>query len=173
MSTTSPQGRYHDLLTGPAGLVDDRGWRSNLVVDTGRVLLAAFVSRQSNSRGITRLVVGRGSPAWDSAGIPAPTRNDTQLVDPSPHVVRFGDLAIDFIDESGAVVAGPEPAIRIEFTFPPGRPVVPPGEDTYPLREFALFGRFGGEQRMINYVRHPVIHKGPDDTLTRTVRLVF
>jgi hypothetical protein len=41
------------------------------------------------------------------------------------------------------------------------------------LREFGLFGELRGSPYMIDLVRHPVINKGPDDTLERVIRLAF
>ena len=41
------------------------------------------------------------------------------------------------------------------------------------FRSNSIIRNFGGEDYMINYVRHPVIHKQADDTLTRTIRLEF
>jgi len=54
----------------------------------------------------------------------------------------------------------------------PGFPA-PVEFNTYPLREFGLFGIFAGQPFMINCVRHPVIYKDLSATLVREIKLYF
>ena len=48
-----------------------------------------------------------------------------------------------------------------------------PDQDVYALREFGLFGGFEEQRFMINCVRHPVIEKHREMTLTRRIILEF
>lgn len=165
----SPRGRYRDRLLTAEGRVMDRGWRSNTVVDRARFLIAAFM-RGDGPSGITRLLVGRGDAAWDSASPGSPPRSTQQLLDPAPFEVALSPAAIEYLDAAGEPTAGPTNRLRVVVTLGANEPA---GPDPYPLREFGLFGSFGGEPYMINYVRHAVIHKPADATLERTIQLVF
>jgi hypothetical protein len=169
---TSPHGSYRDRLVTAAGEVVERDWRSNLVVDGCRILLAGFM-KGDGPQGIQFALVGRGDPTWDVSGIPAPQRVDTAPVDPNPFSVAITAAQIGYIDAAGSVSAQPTPRLEVTLTLPAGQPPLDPGESSFPLREFALFGRFGATATMINSVRHPVLRKAPGDVLTRTVRLVF
>ncbi len=168
-SDPSPKGSYRDRLIAPDGHVLDRGWRSNLIVDRGRILIAGFV-RGDGATGIQRLSIGRGLAEWDAAPPEAPAPTTQQLVDPAPFDVPLTAADIEYLDAGGEPTPGPTNRLRLVITLGENEP---PGEDPYPLREFGLFGDFGGEPYMINYVRHAVIHKAAADTLERTIRLVF
>jgi hypothetical protein len=165
----SPQGFYRDRLVGPDGTVHDRGWRSNLIVDRGRSLLAGFM-RGDEAEGVRRLLVGRGEAGWDAAAPPAPPRSTQRLTDPAPFGIAVPAAGITYLDAAGNPTAEPTHRLRIVVTLGENEP---PGEDPYPMREFGLFGRLGGAPYMINYVRHPVLAKAADATLERTIRLVF
>jgi hypothetical protein len=168
----SPHGIYRDRLVTASGKVLERDWRSNLVVDGCRILLAGFM-KGDGPQGIQFALVGRGDPSWDVNGIPAPQRVDTAPVDPNPFSVAIGTAQITYLDAAGGVSAQPTPRLEVTLTLPAGQPPLDPGASTFPLREFALFGQIAGTATMINSVRHPVLFKAPDDVLTRTVRLVF
>jgi hypothetical protein len=168
----SPRGVFRDRLTTKAGHVVDWEWRSNLVVDGCRILLAGFM-KGDGPQGIQRLDIGRGDPSWDVTGIPPPERVHTGLVDPNPFSVAIPSGDIEYLDASGAVSADPTPRLQIAVTLPAGHPPPDPGEDAFAMREFALFGTIGGDDTMINSVRHPVVFKAAGDVLTRTIRLVF
>lgn len=174
------KGRYRDILTEPGrGVVFDSGWNSNTIVDRCRMLLAGFM-RSDTSSGIQYLAVGRGDESWD-AGIPLTGLETTiallnQAPDAAPpyeHPIAVDDLTFNYLDASETPVGGPTPRLQITATLPPGVPQPLGAGTTYPLREFGLFGRFGGTDYMINTIRHPVIHKGPTATLIRVVRLYF
>jgi hypothetical protein len=169
---TWPDGKYHDRLIRAGGEVVECAWRSNIVVDRCRLLLAAFMKGDAAALGIQSLTIGRGDAAWDSAPV-APTPGIEQLVDTTPVTIPIAAGDMRYLDTTGSVTPGPTQRLQITVTFAPGAPPPPAGETTYPLREFALFGKFGGERYMIDYVRHPVIHKAPGDTLVRTIRLMF
>jgi hypothetical protein len=169
---TWPDGKYRDRLLRADGSVRDFGVRSNIVVDRCRQLLSAFMRGDSAASGIQSLALGRGDPAWDTQAVP-PLASTEQLVDGAPVVIAVASSDISYLDASGTPVAGPTPRLQITVTLAPGTPPPPLGETSYPLREFALFGAIGGDEYMIDCVRHPVIHKGAADTLVRTIRLVF
>jgi len=171
-STTWPQGTYQDQLIRDGKVVRDAGWHSNIVVDRCRHLLTAFMRGDAAASGIEALDVGRGDPAWDATPLP-PSPGTVQLVDLAPVTIPVAAADMSYLDAAGSAVPGPTHRLQIVITLAPGTPAPPMGETTYPLREFALFGDFGGERYMIDYVRHPVIHKGAGDTLVRTIRLVF
>lgn len=166
-----PKGIYHDRIITAQGRAIDFGWRSNIIVDRCRYLLAAFMKGDSPN-GIQLLAVGRGLESWDQTPEP-PSRTEQQLTDREPYRIPVESSQIEYLDATGAPTAGPTHRLQVTVTLEPGTPPIEDGETTYPLREFGLFGRFGGKEYMIDYVRHPVIRKGADDTLVRTIRLVF
>lgn len=166
-----PKGIYHDRLRTVDGLVTNLGWRSNLVVDRCRSLLAALM-RGDAERGLRLLMLGRGEDAWDDVPPDAPEPDDEALIDPNPFEIELSDEMITYLDEAGNPTEAKTHRLEISLTLEPGTPPLD-GEESFPLREFGLFGEVDGEAHMIDYVRHPVIHKQADDTLTRTIRLIF
>ncbi len=167
-----PDGQYYDRLIRADGGITECGWRANIVVDRCRRLLAAFLKGDSAALGIQSLEVGRGDAVWD-ATLPAPTAGIEELADTAPVTIPIAASDMSYLDAAGSVTAGPTQRLQITVTLAPGTPPLSGGETSYPLREFALFGNFGGTPYMIDYVRHPVVHKGALDTLVRTIRLVF
>lgn len=166
-----PIGRYRDRLVQAGHSPLDFGWTHNLIVERCRVLLAALVKGDPGG-GIQEIHIGRGEAAWDEDG-PPPAAADTEaLVDANPVVIPIAPDAITFLDATGASAETPSPHLEVTVELGAGVPAPDPG-GTFPLREFGLFSQLGDEIAMIDYVRHPVIHKGPDDTLTRTIRLHF
>jgi len=164
-----PRGCYRDRLLFSDGEVIVWEWRSNLVVDTARLLIAGFM-RGDGPSGIQRLLIGRGQAEWDLGSTPQPVRSNHELIDPSPFEIVLTSNEIKYLDAAGNPTPGPTPRLRVVVTLGAGEP---PGDDPYPLREFGLFGSFGGDAYMINYVRHGVIQKPGDATLERTIQLVF
>ncbi|HET7461555.1 MAG TPA: hypothetical protein VFJ82_09900 [Longimicrobium sp.] len=175
MQSTLPplRGIFRDVLVGPDGHTRyDSGWTNNTVVDRGRALLAAFLAN-GPTQGIRFLAVGRGLPQWDTDGTPAPDPAAIDLLDRYQPAIPVGDLNVAFLDDGGNVVQGPTTRLQVTATLEAGYPAVPEGETAYPLREFGLFGEFGGGPFMINSVRHGVIQKDPASTLIRVIRLTF
>jgi hypothetical protein len=170
----APKGIYHDTLVARAGNVIDFGWRSNVIVDRCRELIASFMKGDAPA-GIQFLAVGRGDSNWDTDPPPSPSPSTQQLADSSPVVFNAGTpaLEIEFLGPDGNPVPGPTSRIEVTATIDPGTLPLAPGETTYPLREFGLFGDLGGTDFMIDYVRHPVMHIAATDTLRRRIRLVF
>jgi hypothetical protein len=171
------KGIYRDIMTAPDGTVlHDSGWHSNTIVDRCRILLAGFI-RNDTTSGIQHLQVGQGNASWDANGAPAPTAGATALVAPAADApIAFANLEVAYLSSGGTTLPAtdpPTPQIQITATLPAGYPAPLAGGSIYPLREFGLFGRFGGTLYMINNVRHPVIFKEASTTLTRIVRLYF
>lgn len=168
-------GLYRDRLwtraqrspTAQLHSVRDLGWRSNIVVTQARRALAAFMKGEDDVLGIRAIQVGGGDAAWDEEGATPPQASMTALVSPideraiAPEQIRY-------LDSTGEPSEEPTTRIQVTVTYGPGEPA-----PDVALREFGLFGERAGGAYMINAVRHPVIHKGPDDTLERVIRLSF
>jgi len=167
----APRGIYRDRLIAAQGRTIERGWRANIVVERCRMLLASFMKGDA-ADGVQMLKVGRGLTQWDDGPEP-PVNTAEQLTDPSPFTILVEPSQMVYLDAGGAPVAGPTHCLEITVTLGPGVPPLGGGETSYPLREFGLFGLFGSEEYMIDYVRHPVIHKQAADTIERTIRLIF
>ena len=166
-----PDGKYWDVLYKAGGGLLDYGWRSNLIVDQCRELLAAFMLGDAAS-GIQEIRLGRGQTSWDSASPPATNPGISALTDTSPVTIGAGSLQLEYIDAVGGISTTPGHRIQVTLTLTSG--VLPiSGGDVFPLREFALFGELAGNPCMIDYVRHPVMNIAADDTLVRRIRLVF
>lgn len=169
-----PEGVYNDrIITGEERVVD-LGWRSNIIVDRCRYLLASFMSGVRATRGVHFLAVGKGEEDWDTTVPPAsPQRDQIALTDPHPFRIRISPRQMVYLDAAGNPTNNPSNRIQVSVILKPGTPPISEGETSYSLREFGLFGRLGRENYMIDYVRHAVIHKQADDTLIRTIRLIF
>jgi len=167
-----PHGMYRDRLVTASRRQMDRGWQSNRIVDRCRTLIAGFM-RGDRSLGIQQLQIGRGLAEWDEAPPAGPPATVQQLTDTAPFVVSLTPRQIRYVDAGGVPDRHPTNRLEIVVTLAANEPPLRRGETDYAMREFGLFGDFGGEAYMINYVRHPVLHKQAGDTLTRTIRLVF
>jgi hypothetical protein len=170
----SMRGIYRDRLKGADGqLLYDSGWVPNTIVERCRILLTGFMKNEP-SNGIQYLAVGQGLKDWDITGAPVPdTKTTTDLVNRFKPTVPVANLDLVYLDESANAVIGPTNHLQITAALPPGYPAPIPPLNTYPLREFGLFGRFGGVDYMINSIRHPVIHKDASATLIRVIQLHF
>jgi len=180
----SIKGIYRDVLKDRDNrIIFDGGWRSNLIVNGCRTLLAAFMKNDQTRQvlGITSLRVGPGESSWDVSGAPAPTADLNGLVEASdePDIfnVDVGNLEIRFLDENDTEVLFPTNRLQISAALGVNEPPLDTGQTAYPLREFGLFGQYveGGvvTDYMIDCIRHPVIHKDANTTLLRVVRLYF
>jgi len=168
------RGIYRDILKGDDGIImHDSGWVSNAIVDRCRILLAGFM-RNESSNGIQYLAVGEGLEQWDTTGAPAPNPGSTtDLENRFTPTIPVQDLVLAYLDPNEDEVAGPTHRLQVTATLNPGYPdPIPPG-NTYPLREFGLFGQLDSTDFMIDAIRHPVIHKDASSTLIRVVRLFF
>lgn len=169
-------GLYQDRLVKPDGRTFDYGWRSNLIVDRCRHLLAAFM-KGDDAAGLQYLALGRGEATWDTTPPAPPGAGIQQLVDPSPVTIASGDMMLAYLDAAGNEAVAPTHHLQVSVTLEPGALPIEEGATSFPLREFGLFGRFSAgsqtEDYMIDYVRHGVIPVGADDTFERKIRLVF
>lgn len=167
-----PEGKYRDRLN-VGGKKIDFGWRSNVVVDQCRALIAAFI-RGEATFGIQHIALGVGDVNWDDVAYESPLVSTFELVDSAPQTILIADaeLQVEFIDLVGSVSLAPTNRLLVTATIEGSNLGLLPGE-TFPLREFALFGRLGVDNYMIDYVRHPVMNIGIDDVLTRQVRFIF
>ncbi|RJX31914.1 MAG: hypothetical protein C4531_06900 [Desulfurivibrio sp.] len=167
------KGIYRDILHSADGSVThDSGWVCNTIVERCRILLAGFMKNDPTD-GIHHLSFGQGLAAWDSAGLPAPDPAATGLVTPYNPPIAAANLTMTYLDEDNNEVAAPTSRLQITAILAPGYPAPLAPLTTYPLREFGLFGRFGGTDYMINSIRHAVIHKDASATLIRMIRLFF
>ncbi len=167
------KGVYNDrIITGKERVVD-LGWRSNIIVDRCRYLLASFMRGDRATRGIHFLAVGKGEEDWDTVPPASSQRDQIALTDPHPFHIRISPRQMVYLDTAGNPTNVPSNRIQVRVILKPGTPPISEGETSYALREFGLFGRLGRENYMIDYVRHAVIHKQAEDTLTRTIRLIF
>lgn len=171
MARTGPQGCYGDRIVTETGETIDLGWRSNLIVDGCRVMLATRM-RVDRSTGIQMLLVGRGLDEWDSEPPLPASRETNSLVDPNPFRIILSAREIRYLRADGTLSNAPTSRLQITATLEPGEPPISDGDDV-PLREFGLFGKVRNRRTMLNYVRHPVIHKKAGDRLVRTIRLEF
>ena len=166
------KGSYHDQIITAQGQALDLGWHSNIIVDRCRYLLAAFM-KGDRAMGIRLLAVGKGIKSWDIQPPSPPLKTRQRLIDPNPFKIVIKRSQIKYLDPTGNPTNSPTNRIQIIVTIKPGVPPIEGEGDTYPLREFGLFGRFMNKDYMIDYIRHPVIHKQADDKLVRTIRLIF
>ena len=171
----SIKGIYRDILKGKDGdIAYDSGWVSNTIVDRCRMLLAGFVKNDpSDAAGIQFLAVGQGLEVWDTTGAPLPAPATIDLENRYEPPIIVAELDMVYLDGDDSVVAGPTNRLQITATLEPEYPAPLPPLSTYPLREFGLFGSLDGTDYMINYIRHPVIHKDKSATLIRVLRLYF
>ena len=164
------KGIYRDILKRKdETIIYDSGWASNTIVDRCRMLLAGFM-KNDPSDGIQYLAVGRGLQVWDTTGAPVPnTETTTNLIDRFDPPIQVSDLVIVYLNDDETISTTPTTRLQITATLPTNYPT----PETYPLREFGLFGRLNGVDFMINNIRHPVIHKDSSSTLIREIRLSF
>jgi len=175
MPELTVKGIYKDELLDAGGRVlFDSGWKSNLIVLRCRMLIAGFMKNEARVLGIQTLQFGRGLESWDANPPAAPDPLTTTLVDKTPFVLSSGpSLVLQYLDNADNVLAaGPSTRIQIVATLGPGQPAAVTG-NTYPLREFGLFGKLGDQDFMIDYVVHAVIQKDITVTLERKIRLIF
>jgi hypothetical protein len=174
MSAIVIEGIYRDRLMGPAGeLVLDSGWRHNMIALQGRRLLAGFMKNEATAQGVQSMKIGRGDPAWDAVSPPeADATAIVQLVDPTPFVINGANLTLQYLTPTDTPTPNVTNRVQITATLGPGQPT-PATQPPYQMREFGLFGRMGGSDFMIDYIRHPLIEKDGLLTLERKVRLIF
>lgn len=165
-------GQYRDIIRRNHGRIRDYGWRSNIIVDQGRVLLAAFMAGQTVT-GVNRIELGRGNPDWDTQSSPltAPSPQTDSLVDGEPVGLSIDPGNITFIDTEGNAVSEATHTVEVAVTITVDD--LSTWSEPWALREFALFGQIGDDRLMIDYVRHPALALTADGELSRRIRLAF
>ncbi|MBA2669175.1 MAG: hypothetical protein H0U67_02255 [Gemmatimonadetes bacterium] len=163
-------GRYCDTVVDHAGVHHVHPWRSNLVVATCDLLLAALLRRQEGIAGILFWAVGEGEREWD-ARLPSPRTTNTRLARELARQALRADQIV-YLDPSGNPSEAPTARLEVTAEFA-GSDFG--AEGTQALREFGLFGGDATEAPdtgfMINQVIHPRIDLGPEDTLLRRLQL--
>ena len=175
-------GSYRDIMRGPnKNLIYDSGWHKNQIVDQCPELVAALMIRfdgyeENNPSGIRFLRVGSGTEeSWDPS-IPPPV---TTVNLETPYMIRNGaqGQAYDDFPITTSDIERKGTQLTITAKLPPGYPVPPEGKTSYPLREFGLFGRYGGQDDnnfyMINYVKYHLVEKDHSAELIRRIVLEF
>lgn len=113
------RGCYWDeiVVTRKDGSVDRRTTevRSNLIVNTLPILLAALMKGEGGYSGILYHAIGEGVSSWDTAD-PRPTPEVTDATLEAEHFRKTPD-SITFRDENGDVSVSPTNIIRIETLF--------------------------------------------------------
>src|SRR5882672_12681617 len=98
MATTIIEGIYRDRIIDSTGrLLEDSGWKHNMIVLRCRVLLGAFLHNDGTALGIQTMRVGRGDASWDTTPPPlADPVTTTGLTDPAPFVLSAPDLTLEY-----------------------------------------------------------------------------
>ena len=167
------KGYYHDILTDSQGRVQwDSGWRSNRIVHSCSLLLAALMKGHEGMQGILCWAIGEGEKDWDAL-CPSPRPTDTHLV---TEVARqkLKPKQIVYLDHASKRSDTPTTCLEVKAEFA-GKDLVSNGFQS--LREFGLFGGDATNKPnsgyMIDYVIHPRIDLAVGDTLSRNLRLTF
>jgi hypothetical protein len=177
------KGEYNDILFRDGIVVENRGWRSNSIVqDCGKFLAALMKKDFGETVGIEYMAVGSGHA--DVAGFKSDIENFFQsgvLNQPFPFPVgpnwvwakKIEADDIKFVTDAGDVTTSATNRVKAEVTFDE----IEPCEETLVFREFALLGIHSSlaadKLFFINYVAHGPITKDKSMKLTRTVRLTF
>jgi hypothetical protein len=166
-------GRYRDRLIDRNGrLIDDRGWRPNLIVDQARVLIAALLKNEPAIGGLLYWAIGTGDPAWDGRLI-EPDAGRSTLVDEAARQA-LAEADIRFIDMDGRPSRMPTDQLEVRAVFDGDRLAA---AGVLSLREFGVFGGDATASAATGYLLDHVIHPRIDLTtglsLERSLRLAF
>lgn len=181
LPTMGLRGSYRDVLYDEAGRVTgDTGWQKNTIVLDCRRLLAAFMNTEGNTSGIQGMLVGKGDPSWDlNPSGPPPAVPSGVITDPLPYLVPPGSLALSYIVPGTINTPSPQNTptnvLQIVATLGVNQPPWPhlPDHADGTLREFGLVAQLTGNQVLVNLVHHVAIPKDSQNTLVRTIQLVF
>lgn len=163
-------GKIRDRIFVDGELVEDTGFRHNVIVSDINNLIAVLMSgKDGTMEGITYWAVGEGDPVWDTSAPPSGNVTDTQLVNEIDRkAVNPED--IEFLDADDNVVAGITNKLQIVKQF----------EETFGNGKWLELGLFGGDATstansgfMVNHLNHPVIEKRDNMTIERTLIIEF
>ncbi len=189
------KGMYRDVLKKNGKEIEDRGWKSNEIVeDYGRFLAALMKKDFSEKVGIEYMAVGSGSNADYDTSEKADvfkervklfftSKNPSQPYEPQDKNYWVWAKKIDvnnmkYLDDNDKEVQeGITDRIEIEIKLEKNEPAA----ETLEFKEFALLGidkkpdGTPDTDRMffINYVDHGTITKDASMELTRTIKLTF
>lgn len=176
-SAKNVKGRWRDVVTrrmpdGTEKVVEDTGWKSNMIVQGMPKLLAGLMRNESTYiGGILQHAIGNGNPAWDIPGPPTPAYNSTQLV---AEYFRKPPTSISYLDPLGLpspVITG---SILIQTVFDYGEANGMAGEY---IREQGLFGGtatgVGNSGIMANLIYHVAKWKDSNVKITRYINIIF
>lgn len=174
------KGEYRDVLRKNGTLIEDRGWRSNRIVEDYGKFLAALMKKEDSviGVGIEYMAVGGGSENQESFKQNVVTFFNSATEEPIEHgdswvwakQIEFGDII--YLNPENDKLAGTiTNKLQITVTFNIGKP----SPKTFIFEQFALLGINGSRDTMffINFVDHGIISKDAGMKLTRTVRLTF
>jgi len=164
------KGKVRDKIYVDGELVEDTGFRENVIVEDVNLLISALFSRNEPDHvGIQYWAVGEGLDEWDEQD---PPDGDVQASTLKNEIDRLelGSDHIDYLDEDENVVAGITNKIRIVRVF---------GKDDANGTWMEL-GLFGGDAEdkedtgiLINHLPHPIIEKRENMTVERTLIITF
>lgn len=166
---SSLSGKYKIILRENGKVVEERGWNSNIIVNSASVLIARLLKDNNEpDGGITYLAVGTGSSSWNLQNPPQPTNTQTTLV---TEIARkaFTTEDVTFVDpDTGDPTIIPTNVLDFTATFAET-------EAVGPLVEMGLFGGDATDLpdsgTEVNYRTFPVINKSNSMTLTIIFRI--
>ncbi len=163
------QGRFHDVVrTSDGQVVEDLGWRSNLIVDSAWRLLAGLLANEEGLGGVVHWAVGRGHRSWDDAPVHPDPDTSSLHAEFARTRIRRDDIRYLSDDERPQGELGPRLETRSRFSWP---------DQPRTLREFGVYGggrgAGGRAELLVNHVIHPRIDLAPGMVLDRRLRLSF
>lgn len=172
------KGIYRDVLMKNDELIEDRGWKSNEIVEDYGVFLAALMKKDLNDVGIEYMAVGGGSEGAASFKERVTSFFKSESTDIwvwAKEIDAVND--IKYLDEDGKEIADTTiktNKLKIDVEFSKDEPS---SDKTLVFKEFALLGIDNSHDTdtmfLINYVNHGEITKDTNMVLTRTVNLTF
>lgn len=149
--------------------VEETNFRKNLIVNTGKIMLAGLVHGDSIVDPISYIGQGEGNSSWDNS-TPDPDPTQTVLVS---EIDRRQPDEIVYIDDSENVSVFPTSRLRITTEYPKNDPL-----NGSTIREQGLFGgqdvtSTKNTGSLFNVFNHQKIEKTNNFKLVRVVILEF
>lgn len=164
-------GQFKDIIKRNGRVVEETPWNHNIVVTSVTTLIAALIAGKLPTHKLY-WAVGSGSEDWDTeTDIPAPTPNETSLVNEiGRKLIEFD--SVEFYDAANKPVEDGKMSNRIHITALFGEE-----ECNGDWREFGIFGGNAtsdlGSGIMIDDKRHKHIAKTTDTVIERHLILTF
>jgi|AntRauTorckE6833_2_1112554.scaffolds.fasta_scaffold02296_2 hypothetical protein len=165
------KGEIRDRAYVDEELVEDTGFRENVIVSDVNKLISALFSEQEGEtfRGLSYWAVGEGDAGWNISAPPSASSVDSDLVN------EIGRIAIDssnfeYLDADNNVVSEITNKLQLTAVF-----------DTGDCNGAWLeMGIYGGDADLtldsgilVNHLTHPIIEKRDNMTVERTLRFTF